>query len=236
MLRRARRPSPAQRRRSHLVAADSNSPASESYRALRTALAASTNEGALPPTILVTSPRSEEGKSITCANLASLCAAAGHRVAILDADLRMPSQAHIWGVRGEGYPAWLKRGESSVLGSSIQIGDGMALFAPDAPVARPAELLQSPSFEHALHELRAAFDVVIVDSPPVTAVTDAALLAGMVDTVVLVLDQSRHNLRATRRAIRALQRVDAPLAGIVLNRVARAGRTATYGGYGARVD
>lgn len=232
------------RRRSHpsarraIISSTSNSPASEAYRALRTAVRSASDTP--PRLILVTSPLSGEGKSVTCANLAMVMQAAGQQVAVLDADLRLPSQADIWQVTPRDYVPTVLQGwgedPARVLALGTEIMPGLTLFSPGTDaVARPAEVVSSQGFADLLELLDASFDVVIVDSPPVALVTDAAVLAGLVDGVLLVLDSAQPRRRVAQRAVRSLRQVGAPLIGVVLNRAPARSVEATYG-YGARIQ
>jgi polysaccharide biosynthesis transport protein len=196
----------------------------EAYRMLRTNLLLS-GEDHPPRCIVVTSAERGEGKSITSANLALVMARTERRVALLDADLRMPSQHLLFGV------ARYSRGLADRY--SYPIANNLDLVTPGARRTDPSETIDSVRFQRFLDVLLDSYDTVIVDSPPVGRVTDAALLGTLADAVLLVVDFNGRR-RNARRAVQALRRVHAPLVGVVVNRHDReAGGAAFASAYAA---
>lgn len=168
-----------------------------------------------------------EGKSTVAANLAIALAAAGHRVALVDADLRRPRLHAILGVdNGLGLTEVLV-GRVDVL-DAVQSwgGDGhrLAVLPAGATPPNPGELLQSPRFRAALDRLAAEADVVVVDGPPLLAVADSAVIAHTVDAVLLVASLQRSHRVPVARAVVALESVGARVLGSVatMTRPARA--------------
>lgn len=198
-----------------IVASDPSSPVAEAFRVLRTNLWFS-NVDRPPRKLLVTSPGPVEGKSVVTANLAAVIAQAGLRV-VVDADLRRPRQHHIFGIRPQG---GLSRAllEGNV-DSQVQSGRlaGLALLPAGGLPANPAEVLASQRMVRLLEDLADQVDVVLLDSPPVLPVTDATVLARLVDGVVLVLQAGRTRRVAAQQAVERLQQVGATLLGTVLN-------------------
>lgn len=207
----------------------------ESYRMLRTNVLLA--GGAQPPRcIVVTSAERGEGKSLTSANLALVLARTDRRVALLDADLRLPTQHKLFGVaRGErGF------GESD-LGSdgslvtrqmiaeryAVSVADGLDVISAGPEPPDPSETVGSGRFRWFVAALLEQYDTVIIDSPPVGRVTDAAVLSALADGVLIVADFPGRR-RDVRRAVQTLRRVDAPLLGVVLNRHDRDHRGSSY--------
>ena len=205
----------------------------ESYRSLRTSLQFLSLDRPME-TIQVTSAAPGDGKTTTVANLAVSLARAGQRVVVLDADLRRPRIHQFFGVNnGVGLTSVLI-GEVP-LNEAIQRVPGesrLALLASGPLPPNPSELLSSKRTASLLTSLRESADVVIIDSPPVLPVTDASILAGLVDATVVVATSGRATRRGVHRAVESLRLVGAPIVGAVLNAV-RADGGAGYGdGYG----
>jgi capsular exopolysaccharide synthesis family protein len=170
--------------------------------------------------ILVTSSGPREGKSSIISNLAVSMVNAGESVLLIDADMRNPTQHKIFELNnGEGlssaliqdqdYQKFLK--ETSVPGLMVLTG------GPIPP--NPAELLGSKRMKRLIEEASERFDIVLIDSPPIIAVTDAAILAQEVDGVILVLSSGEVNRDYALRAKEQLDKVGAKILGAVLNKV-----------------
>jgi capsular exopolysaccharide synthesis family protein len=204
-----------------VVARDPWSPIAETFRILRTALLYS-NGGAPPQIIQVTSAASGEGKTVTALNLASALAEGGRRVLLIDVDLRHPGCHELLGVP-------LRPGLSSVLDGSAELGrvvreiksPRLAFISAGPRPANPAELVGAQRLTAALAELRAHFDFIVLDSPPVLPVTDAVLLSRAADSVLLVLKGQGAAGELVRRARDQLVVAGARVAGIVVNNVNR---------------
>ncbi|MDR7551278.1 MAG: CpsD/CapB family tyrosine-protein kinase [Armatimonadota bacterium] len=204
------------------------SPVSEAYRLLRTNLQFSGLNGKLHR-ILVTSPGPEEGKSTTLANLAVTLAQAGHRVLIVDADCRKPTQHKIFGLPNlRGLTNLLAEGGNPLEVVQETPVPGLHLLSSGPIPPNPAELLGSGVMREALDRLSESFNFILVDSPPAVAVTDAALLAPLADGVILVIraGETRQDLAREARAI--LEKAQAHLLGAVLNGVRPSGDDYRY--------
>ena len=208
------------RRQDELIVIDRpRSPIAEAYRALRTNVRFSSLDKPLR-TLLVTSPSVTEGKSITVANLSVAMAQAGLRVAAVDADLRRPRQHRIFDLeRSEGLTESLLEGRlNGALCPVENVEDLQVLPSGELP-HNPAEMLGSQRMQDLLDELAGQVDVVILDSPPLLPVTDAALLAQRVDGVLLVIEAGRTRRTVAQHAVENLRQINANLLGVVLNAV-----------------
>lgn len=190
---------------------------SEAYRQVRTNLEFAGDDEP-PRSFVVTSPGQGEGKSTTVANLALLTSRAGKRVAIVDADLRKPVLASFFNATSEYGLSDVLTGRAELTQVLQRIaGEDIAVLASGPSVARPSELLSSPAMEQLLAQLSAGFDLVIVDSPPVLAITDALLVGKHTDGVIIVCRMRRTTRSGLRRALDAVDRVHARTLGIVIN-------------------
>ena len=199
---------------------DPTSAAAEAYRALRTAIQFMGLDRPVK-TIQVTSPSAVEGKTTTIANLAVALANAGQRVIMVDCDLRRPRIHSFFGNSNEvGFTSALL-GEIPLREAvqRVELREMLMLLASGVLPPNPSELLSSRRAAQVLAALQAEADVVLIDSPPVLPVTDAAVLSGRVDITLLVTRAGVTTRRQLARATEVLQQVDAPLAGIILNGV-----------------
>lgn len=196
------------------------SPATEAYRSLRTTVNFLGLEEAFG-SLAVTSPLSGEGKTTTLANLAVVMAGAGMRVVILDADLRRPRIHSFFGLSNEiGFTSVLI-GDAPLSAALQPIPvDGQLHILPSGPIPpNPSELLSSRRFTELIKSLQVGGAFVLIDTPPLLPVTDAAVIATSIDQLILVTSVGRSTKKQLRHAMQILGQVDAPLAGIVLNRV-----------------
>jgi capsular exopolysaccharide synthesis family protein len=222
-------------RRAELVALDTHSPASEAYRALRTSLMFSTIDQELK-TLVVTSAAPGEGKSRTAANLAIVLAEAGHKTLLIDADFRRPSLHKIFGrIRNVGLSNLILQdvAENEAIAAVEQVPNLWLVTSGPIP-PNPSELLGSGRIRELMARLRSSFTYVILDTPPVNAVTDAAILAAAANGTILVVEQGVTTFPALGHAKQLLDRVGAHTIGVVMNKVrASAGSYSyEYGNYG----
>lgn len=185
-------------------------------------------------TTLITSPASGEGKSTVVANLGIAIAQTGQRVLIIDADLRGPLQHRIFNLDRSA------KGLSAVLTGEMALEDaiertGMEKLSvltcgPDVP--NPAELLNHDGFPGLFARLADEYDRILIDSPPVLAVTDALILSALSDATVLVLRAEHSTREISLRALESLTSIGAKVLGVVFNDVPyRSGRYGYYSDY-----
>ena len=208
------------------------SSAAEAYRTLRTNIEFASVDAPIR-TLLVTSAMPGEGKTITAANLAIVFAQAGRRVLLVDADLRKPGAHLAFNLPNESGLTTMLRSDDVGLASLVQsteVANLLVLTSGPLP-PNPAELMGSQRMRAVVDQLKADTDLVIVDSPPLQAVTDAAILGSFLDGTLLVIDASRSHRRSVRAGREAIDRAGANLLGVVLNRIPARGH-AGYGYYG----
>ncbi len=205
---------------------DPKSPAVEAFRTLRTNIGFASVDRPVK-LILVTSPTPEDGKSTVVANLGMVMAQAGNNVLIVDADLRKPTQHHIFEViNNRGLVNIMVQGEE--LSGVVRPGpvEGISLVTSGPIPPNPSELFASGKMAEFLSALREKYDVVLIDSPPVVAVTDPVLLAARVDGVILVVKAGVTRIDIINSALEQLKKANERFLGVVLNQV-----RATGGGY-----
>lgn len=173
-----------------------------------------------PRTVLVTSARRREGRSSLVVALASASANDGHRVAVVDCDLRRPRLGHVFGTaNGVGLADYLT-GQAPI--DEIMRRDpatGIDFIAAGNVTANPAALLQSETMQRLLDALSRTHSLVLIDSPPVLQVPDARVLGQMVDTTVFVVRWGRASGEVVSVALKQLVEVGADVAGVVLSMV-----------------
>lgn len=208
----------------------------EAFRTLRTAVFFGVPRDEAR-TIVVTSPAPGEGKSTVVSNLAIAMAQAGQKVLVIDADFRRPMQHKIFRLDRQA------RGMSVVLAGQMPLEQAiehsgienldLLTCGPDVP--NPAEIIGSQAFNEVVRHLAKEYDRVLIDSPPVAAVTDPLILAAQCDATILVLRADQSMRRVSVQARDNLASVEARMLGVVVNDVPlKSGRYGYYGGYGYR--
>lgn len=199
------------------------SAAAEAYRALRTNIQFASPDKPVH-TILTTSTSPDDGKSTTIANLAVTFAASGSPTVLIDADLRRPHLHRIFNLSNDA-------GLTTLVSDMARGHEGEALKLPlqdtqvpnlrvltSGPVPpNPAEILASQRMAEILALLRGNAEYVLIDTPPIIAVTDAAVLAPRVDGVLLVVNAGKTRRDLAVKARDMLRQVNANLLGVVLN-------------------
>lgn len=211
-----------QNKKRHLIVnTNPRSPVSEAYRSLRTNIDfSSVDENT--QVIMVTSAGPEEGKSTVVGNLAVTYAQDERRVLLIDADMRKPTGHRTFQLSNRfGLSSFLSRQNS--LEDVIQDTEVPNLFVMTAgPIPpNPAEMLNSNSMTKLMELLREQFDMILIDTPPVLAVTDAQLLASKSDGVLMVINSGKVKKEIAAKAKENLLRVNARMLGVVLNNVKR---------------
>jgi capsular exopolysaccharide synthesis family protein len=202
----------------HLVKSP-NSAVADAYRVLRTNLIFSSAE-TTGRVILVTSANPSEGKTTTLANLAVALAQNGAKVLAVDADLRRPTlYQHFGAPKSPGLTDLIVgKAAASAAIHSTRI-DGLQMLPCGYLTPNPAELLGSPMMRQIVDALRAHYEWVLIDAPPLLAMADAPVLCPIVDGVVLVIAAESASKPAVMRAIEQVQGVGGKVAGLVLNKV-----------------
>ena len=204
-----------------VVALDPLDPAAEAYRNLRMNLMFMSTEDDPIRSVLFTSAGPAEGKSTTAVNFSVMLAQQGQRVLLVDADLRRPALHRSLDLLREPGLTNLLVGDATVreaVRPSVLPNLDVLPSGPFPP--NPSELLSSKAMRRLLAEFEGRYSQVIVDSPPVLAVTDAAVLAAHTDGAVLVLRSGETEQRAAERAVEQLRRLGVRVFGAVLNEVA----------------
>ncbi len=207
------------------------SPVSETYRRLRTNIQFSRPDEKIQ-VIMITSSGPGEGKTVTATNLAITMAQAGRPTLYIDSDLRRPTGHKMLGLNREPGLVELLFDREVFDRDKYSTGiDDLYAIPAGSSVPNPAELMGSRKMRDLIQRFRGEFDYIIIDTPPVLAVTDSVLLSTHSDASVVVISANETDLHSLERTVQSLQAVDAPLVGAVLNRfdVKKA-----YGYYGYR--
>lgn len=210
------------------------SPRAEAFRQLRTNLQF-VDVGSPVQVLVVTSSVANEGKSTTAANLGIVFAETGKKVLLVEADLRRPRVADYLGVEGS-------LGLTNVLVGQVELedvlqlwgGSGLTILPSGSIPPNPSELLGSSSMSELINQLRGSYDFIILDTPPLLPVTDAAVLSVHADGALVVVRHGKTTRSQLASALRSLETVDARVLGCVLNMTPGKGadKRAGYDGYG----
>ena len=187
--------------------------------------------------IMVTSAGAGEGKSTTIANLAVTYAQMERSVILVDADMRKPTEHHTFGVSN-------RYGLSSYLSQQSPLEDVMQqtnvpglTVIPSGPIPpNPAEMVASKRMSGLIAELREQYDIILIDTPPLLAVTDAQIIATKSDGVLMVIDYGKVKRDIAIKAKSNLDKVGARILGVVMNNVKRKSSEAYYYYYYGTVE
>lgn len=189
---------------------------SEAFRQLRTNLQF-IEVAKSADVLMVTSSVAHEGRSLTAVNLALSFVELGHRVLLVEADLRRPSMAAYLGVEGGEGLTNVLAGQVAAESVIQSWGDsGLCVLPSGAQAPNPSELLGSSRMADLLGELRSSYDEIILDTPPLLPVTDAVVCSGLVDGVLMVVRWGRTSRTQVAEAVGALRTVNAQILGVVL--------------------
>lgn len=200
-----------------IVQDNPKSPVSEAYRTLRTNIQFSSFDNELD-SILVTSTGPAEGKSTTAANLALSMAEVGKKVLLIDCDLRKPTLHKKFNISNNKGLSNLLIGQFKFDEVAQQYTENMCVLTSGTVPPNPSEMLASNKMKQFLEEAKKIFDFIVLDTPPVVAVTDAQLLSTMVGGVLLVVAVGQAEIGGAERAKELLDNVNANIIGVVLNK------------------
>jgi succinoglycan biosynthesis transport protein ExoP len=217
-----------------ITAREPRGPVAEAFRSLRSNIQFAGVDHPIK-TLLITSPGPEEGKSTVSTNLAMVMAYEGKNTLLMDADLRKPQVHRFMGAVNNGGMTYLFAHPYSDPNKAVQHCEyeNLDLVTSGKQPPNPAELLGSRRMTEILNKYKKTYDSVIIDSPPIGAVTDPTVLSAKVDAVLLVVEPMTTRMEAARVAIEQLTRAGANVIGMVYNNVPlKPGYyTGYYGGY-----
>lgn len=207
---------------------DVKQPIVESYKTLRTNIQFSNIDKSIK-TVLITSPGPSEGKSTTAANLAITMAQSDLSVLLIDCDMRKPSQHKLFRLMNVN-------GLTNILAEKVDYTDcindvgipNLSLITSGPKPPNPSELLGSVRMKSFIGQIKDVYDLVILDTPPVVPVTDAAVLSQYVDGAILVVSYGICTYEAAQKAEENLKNVKANILGVVLNKVPQKGQGGYY--------
>lgn len=218
-----------------ISSASPRSTTTEAFRALRTNIQYASIDFPIR-NLLVTSPTAGVGKTTVTANLGTVLAQGGKRTVLIDADMRRPALHRLFNLSNRLGLSSFFVFQSNL--DKVEIPkdyiqplktDGLKVITAGKIPPNPAELLASDKMNALIQQMQSENEVVLIDSPPVMAVTDAAILATRVDGILLVVKPGYTKREAARQTVEQLRRVGANLIGVVLNEVDP--RSGKYGYY-----
>lgn len=192
------------------------SPEAEAYRSVRTAFNVSVPDG--HNIIQVTSPEPGDGKSTLISNLAIAMAQSGRQVLLIDCDLRRPTLHTLFGLRRDIGVTDVLSGEIDLLTAAQHTAaDGLSVLTCGDTPPNPAELLASRQFTRLMHDAEQEFDLVLLDTPPLLAVSDPSIVAQHTDGLILVLRMNKNKRNTAKRSTEILQTNNIRVIGLVCN-------------------
>ena len=199
---------------------DPKSPISKAYRTLRTSIMYSSASASDSKVIMVSSPGPGEGKTTTVSNLAITYANLGKKTVLIDADLRKPVINKVFDLdKDNGLTKYIIgdcKANDIIQHSQI---DNLNIVSSGVNPPNPSELLNSDRMRDLLEELKLKFDIILIDTPPIIAVTDALVLSKIVDNFILVCRSGVTQKGALDRSIKSLKQVGGKFDGAILNAI-----------------
>ena len=195
-----------------------NSIIAEAYRTLRTNIQYSSFDKKIR-TIVITSSEAGEGKSTTAGNLAISFSQAQKKTIMIDCDLRKPSLHKKFRISNILGLSDVLKGKESLSGTIHEYNEYLDVLTSGKVPPNPAEMLGSRSMSNLLEKLKGEYDIIILDSAPLQAVTDAQILSTKADGTIIVVRAEKTKRDSVIQAKELLQKVDANILGIVLNGV-----------------
>ncbi|MBL7998158.1 MAG: polysaccharide biosynthesis tyrosine autokinase [Candidatus Kapabacteria bacterium] len=214
---------------SHLIShVNPKSPIAENYRSVRTAIQFAHVDTHVQ-TVMVASSVPQEGKSTTSVNIATTLAQAGNKTLWIDCDLRRPVGHNVFHTEKEPGIVNVLVGSKTIEEAARPSGIPNLDVMTSGPIPpNPSELLGSQRMKDLLDELKKRYDNIIIDTPPVVAVTDAVILATLVDAYILVARANTTHMEIVTKSRESIERVGGRMLGIVLNDF---DATQNYGSY-----
>lgn len=216
-------------RRRLITREDPRSPVSEAYRSLRTSMMYTSADKEVK-SILISSAGPGEGKTTTVANLAITYANLGKKTLLVDTDLRRPVIHKVLEAKKDpGITNYLS-GATDDFNSLIQntLIDNLSVVTSGIIPPNPSELLGSKRMSDLVAKLESEWDMILFDSPPLVAVTDATMVSKEIDQIIIVVKVGQTDKKAFSHTINSLRNVNAPLGGVILNAVTHKN---SYGSY-----
>ena len=213
-----------------IVEKEPKSIAAESYRTLRTNIQYSSFDKDYK-LIVITSSEPGEGKSTTSGNLALCLAQDNKKVILIDCDLRKPSLHKKFKISNLVGLSDVIIGKSDLKEAAQKYNNNLVLLPSGKIPPNPSEMLSSKAMENLLEKLKEDFDYIIIDTPPVQAVTDSQILSTKADGTILVVRSERTKKDSVNNAVNLLKKVNANIIGTVLNGI-DASRNKYYYYYG----
>lgn len=213
-----------------IVERDPKSIAAETYRTLRTNIQYSSFDKQYR-VILITSSEPGEGKSTTAGNLALCLAQGDKKVILIDCDLRKPSLHKKFKVSNLVGLSDVIIGKEDLASAINKHNNNLAVLTSGKVPPNPSEMLSSKAMTNLLEDLKTKFDYIVLDTPPVQAVTDSQILATKADGTILVVKAEKTKKDSVQSAINLLRKVNANIIGTVLNGIDNA-RNKYYYYYG----
>lgn len=200
-----------------IIEKDPKSIPAEAYRSLRTNIQYTSFDKKIKK-LLVTSSTPGEGKSTTASNLALAIAGEGKKVLLIDCDLRKPSVHKKFNISNQVGVTNFLLGEVGFEAAVNNYKNKLFIMTAGTIPPNPSEMLSSKNLNNFLQDVSEKFDMVIIDSPPIMAVTDAQILSTKTDGVVLVIEAGKTEKVVALRAKASLEKVNAKILGVVLNK------------------
>ena len=202
--------------RKYLLTASNNFYSREAYNMLRTNLSFALAEAGDCRMVMITSALQGEGKSITATNLAITLAEAGYRVLLVDCDLRRPKLGRLLSLKSQVGLSDILLKPSLLSENVLRYRKGLHVILAGSIPPNPSELLNSVRMEALLTKLRGSYDYIILDTPPVGVVTDAAVLAAHTDGVLFVVRTGQSERGPVTQAVEQLEYGNARILGFVM--------------------
>ncbi|UVI31603.1 CpsD/CapB family tyrosine-protein kinase [Paenibacillus spongiae] len=211
---------------------DPLSPVTEAYRVLRTNIQFSSIDRPIH-VIMISSAQRGEGKTTTVSNLAVAYAQEGKKVLLIDTDLRDPSLHHVFSLPNRvGLTSILSNqyGLQEVVRDTVV--DNLSVITGGPIPPNPSEMLGSFKMQSLIDELRTEYDMILIDTPPVLAVTDGIVISVLCDGVIMVVDAGKVDKERVKKAKSSLEHANARILGAVLNKMNKKDRKTAINYYG----